>query len=126
VDDQFTELSTRLSTTDFDRLAYAVRGIKAHLMREGACTDFEAEERALWQVAGNVAQHPAWHWLPIADLKLMLQGALRQLERSLKPRSVASRGETTGHPTSRPGAPSEPRGSPSWRGARRRRGAGGR
>lgn len=126
--DNSTDLSTDLSTvtrSDFDKLAYAVRGMKAMLKGKGA-TDFEAEERALWHVAGQVAQHPSWHWLPIGDMKLMLQGALRQLERSLRPRSEASPGETSGRPTSRPGVPSEPRGTPSWRGARRRRGAGGR
>jgi hypothetical protein len=126
--DSPTDLSTDLPTIsrdDFGRLAWAVRGMKAQQMRQGA-TDLEAEERALWHVAGCVAQHPSWHWLPIADLKLMLQGSLRQLERALRSRNEAGQGERTSHPSARPGTPSVPRGTPSWSGARRRRGGRGR
>lgn len=112
--DSSTELST-VTRSDFDRLAYAVRGMKAMLKDKGM-PDLEAEERALWHVAGQVAQHPAWHWLPIGDMKLMLQGALRQLERSLKPRSEAGQVETSARPTSRPAAPSGRQGRPRRRG----------
>ena len=111
MDERSTDFSTRLSTDDFDKLAYAVRGMKANLKGKGV-SDLEAEERALWHVAGCVAQHPAWHWLPIADLKLMLQGALRQLERSLRPRSDSGRESPTHRPSARRTGPLERRG---WR-----------